>query len=207
MNGVDTRRFRPRLVNGSVRAELGVPAGAPVIGSVGRLDPVKAYEIMIQAFAQLRATWTEGPAPVLVLVGDGPEWARLEALIERYGLRDAARLAGWRSDVENVHAVLDVFTLSSWSEGTSLGLLEAMSTGVCPVVTEVGGSPAILGERLRHRLVRPGDVAALAAAWRDALAHRDRREADGAVARERVEQGFGLDRMVRQYERLYMGEE
>jgi len=207
VNGVDTRRFRPRLVNGSVRAELGVPAGAPVIGSVGRLDPVKAYEIMIQAFAQLRATWTEGPAPVLVLVGDGPEWARLEALIERYGLRDAARLAGWRSDVENVHAVLDVFTLSSWSEGTSLGLLEAMSTGVCPVVTEVGGSPAVLGERLRHRLVRPGDVAALAAAWRDALAHRDRREADGAVARERVEQGFGLDRMVRQYERLYMGEE
>lgn len=86
-------------------------------------------------------------------------------------------------------------------------MLEAMSTGVCPVVTEVGGSPAVLGERLRHRLVRPGDVAALAAAWRDALAHRDRREADGAVARERVEQGFGLDRMVRQYERLYMGEE
>src|SRR2546430_12644195 len=105
------------------------------------------------------------------------------------------------------HAVLDVFTLSSWSEGTSLGLLEAMSTGVCPVVTEVGGSPAILGERLRHRLVRPGDVAALAAAWRDALAHPDRREADGAVARERVEQAFGLDRMVRQYEHLYNGGE
>src|SRR5438132_6170815 len=55
----------------------------------------------------------------------------LAALIERHGLRDAARLAGWRRDVENVHAAFDVFTLPSWSEGTSVALLEAMSTGVC----------------------------------------------------------------------------
>ena len=207
LNGVDARRFQPRPVNGSVRAELDLPVGAPVIGSVGRLDPIKAYDIMIQAFAVLRANWTKGPPPVLVLVGDGPDCARLRALIERLGLRDAARLAGWRRDVENVYALFDVFTLSSWSEGTSLGLLEAMSTGVCPVVTDVGGSPAVLGERLRHRLVRSGDVAALADAWRDALAHPGRRQADGAVARERVERAFDLDTMVRHYERLYTAEE
>ena len=207
LNGVDTVHFRPRPVNGALRRELGLPADVPVIGSVGRLDAVKAYDIMIQGFAVLRANWTDGPAPALVLVGDGPERARLTALIERCGLQDAARLVGWRRDVESVYALFDVFTLSSWSEGTSLGLLEAMSTGLCPVVTAVGGSPVVLGERLRHRLVRPGNPSALADAWRHALAHRDRRVADGAVARERVEQAFGLETMVRQYECIYAGED
>jgi glycosyltransferase involved in cell wall biosynthesis len=207
LNGVDTCRFHPRAVNGALRTELGISPGVPVIGSIGRLDPIKGYDVMIQALGMLRATWTEGPAPVLILVGDGPDQARLGALSERYGLRDAVRLTGWRKDVENVYAALDVFTLSSWSEGTSLALLEAMSTGVCPIVTDVGGSPSVLGERLRHRLVRPGDRAALADAWRDALRQPDRRGADGAVARERVHEAFGLATMVRQYERIYAGEE
>ena len=149
VNGIDTRRFQPRAVNGSLRGELGLPVGAPVIGSIGRLDPIKGYDVMLQAFALLRARWRveEGAAPTLLLVGDGPERARLAALIEREGLCDATRLVGWREDVEQVYPVFDVFSLSSWSEGTSLGLLEAMSCGVCPVVTAVGGSPAALGDR------------------------------------------------------------
>src|SRR5256885_8847196 len=206
VNGVDTERFRPRSLNGSFREALGLPQRAPVIGSIGRLDPIKAYDLMIQAFVLLRAHWAEEPAPVLVLVGDGPDRARLAALIEQHGLRDTARLAGWRRDVENVYPLLDVFTLSSWSEGTSLGLLAAISSGVCPVVTDVGGSPAVLGERFRHRLVRPGDPAALAGGWRGALTHSERREADGAMARARVEQTFDLAAMVREYERIYAGE-
>jgi len=206
VNGVDTERYRPRDANGALRAELGLEARAPVIGSIGRLDAIKAYDVMIEAFVTLRATWGEGPKPVLLLVGDGPEGARLAGLIERHGLRDAARLTGWRKDVDRLYAVFDLFTLSSWSEGTSLGLLEAMSSGVCPIVTAVGGSPAVLGERLRHRLVRPGDATALAAAWRVALSQPDKRKSDGVAARERVEQAFGLRTMVAQYERIYTGE-
>ena len=206
VNGVDTARYRPRPVNGVLRAELGLPAGGPVIGSIGRLDAIKAYDVMIQAFALLQADGCEGPAPALALIGDGPERARLAALIEQKGLRGKARLAGWRKDVEQVYPLFDVFTLSSWSEGTSLGLLEAMSSGVCPIVTEVGGSPAVLGERLHHRLVPPGDAMALATAWRDALAHPARRASDGAVARARVQEAFALETMVREYERIYVGD-
>lgn len=204
VNGVDTARYRPGLDTGALRAELGLPDHGPVIGSIGRLDPIKAYDVMIQAFALLCAG--DQAAPTLVLIGDGPERGRLAELIEQQGLGGKARLAGWRKDVERVYPLLDVFTLSSWSEGTSLGLLEAMSSGVCPIVTDVGGSPAVLGERLRHRLVSPGDPAALAAAWRDALAHPERRAGDGAVARARVQEAFGLDTMVRTYERIYSGE-
>jgi len=204
VNGIDTSRFQPHAVNG-MRRELGLRPGAPVIGSIGRLDPIKAYDVMLEAFAGLRAGWsdTQGAPPNLVLVGDGPEHDRLSALIERYALRDAARLVGWRKDVEDIYPVFDVFTLSSWSEGTSLGLLEAMSCGVCPVVTNVGGSPATLGESLHHRLVPPGHPAALAAAWRDALGDRARRLRDAATARQRVERAFGVGAMVREYERIY----
>jgi len=205
VNGIDTRRFQPQSVNGSLRQELGLPSGAPVIGSIGRLDPIKAYDVMLQAFALLRAGWSDarGAPPSLVVVGDGPEGARLAALIEQLGLRDGARLAGWRKDVENIYPAFDIFTLSSWSEGTSLGLLEAMSSGVCPVVTDVGGSGAALGEGLRHRLVPPGDPVALAAAWGDALGDAARRARDAAAGRRRVEQAFGVEAMVREYERIY----
>jgi glycosyltransferase involved in cell wall biosynthesis len=208
VNGVDTERYRPARVNGALRAELGMPAGAPIIGSIGRLDAIKAYDVMIDAFAALRASWTDaaGPQPVLVLIGDGPERDRLAGLIAARGLERAVHLTGWRRDVDRIYPAFDVFTLSSWSEGTSLGLLEAMSTGVCPIVTAVGGSPAVLGETLRHRLVPPGDPAGMATAWREALQQPDRRRADGAAARERVEQAFGLRAMVRQYERIYAGE-
>jgi glycosyltransferase involved in cell wall biosynthesis len=78
-----------------------------------------------------------------------------------------------------------------------------MSAQLCPVVTDVGGNATVLGARLRHRLVPPRDPAALAAAWRDALAQPDRRSADAVSARARVLEAFTLDAMVRAYERLY----
>src|SRR5437879_4359008 len=72
-NGVDTDRYRPRPANGVLRAELGLEPRAPVIGSIGRLDAIKAYDVMIEAVATLRAAWREEPKAVLRLVGDGAE--------------------------------------------------------------------------------------------------------------------------------------
>jgi len=204
-NGVDTQLFRPRPDPGTVRAQLGLPADAPVIGSVGRLDPIKAYDVMIEAFARLLAAWDDHPRPVLLLAGDGPERARLEALVRARALESAAHLVGWRDDVHDLYATFSLFTLSSWSEGTSLSLLEAMSAGLCPVVTEVGGTPAVLGDGLRHRLVPPRQPEALAAAWRAALRDVECRRADAGLARKRVEEAFGLDAMVRRYEAIYLG--
>jgi glycosyltransferase involved in cell wall biosynthesis len=204
-NGVDTELFRPRADSGKVRAELGVGADVPLIGSIGRLDAIKAYDVMLEAFARLLAVWGEGPRPVLVLGGDGPEEARLTALARAPSLQGAVRLLGWRDDVHDLHGAFTLFTMSSWSEGTSLSLLEAMSAGLCPVVTRVGGNPVVLGDRLQHRLVPSGDPDALAAAWRAALADPERRRADARFARQRVEEAFGLDAMVRRYESIYLG--
>ena len=207
LNGVDTARFTPRTDRVAARRELGLDDDAtPILGSVGRFDAVKRYDLMIEAFASFRAAWHAAPAPVLVMVGEGPEAARLAALVEAHRLQGAVRLLGWHDQVERLLAAFDVFTLSSRSEGTSVSLLEAMSAGVCPVVTDVGGNRAVLGADLRHRLVPEGDAHALAAAWATALGDETRRRADGAAARRRVEERFSLDAMVRAYERLYLGE-
>ena len=82
-------------------------------------------------------------------------------------------------------------------------MLEAMSTGLCPVVTDVGGNRAVLGEQLAHRLVPSEDPAALALAWRLVLSERTARERDGISARGRVKQAFALSTMLCAYERLY----
>ncbi len=118
-------------------------------------------------------------------------------------MADRVHFLGWRDDVQELHAAFTVFTLASRSEGTSLGLLEAMSAGLCPVVTHVGGNAATLGGTLRHRLVPAERPDALATAWLDALADHSRRETDARAARARVEEAYHLDAMVRSYEALY----
>jgi len=161
--------------------------------------------VMLEAFGLLRARWRDAPGPVLVVVGDGAERGRLGVLAQRLGIADGVRLLGWRDDVDDLHAMFDLFTLASRSEGTSVSLLEAMSAGLCPVVTDVGGNGAVLGDILGHRLVPEGDAAALAVAWQRALDGPDGRRRDGAEARSRAVDRFGLGEMVRTYQALYLG--
>jgi len=207
LNGVDTARFRPRPDPGTLRQELGLAPDVPILGSIGRLDYIKGYDVMLHALAQLSAERQRHPLPVLVLAGDGPETSRLQMLVRQLGLERRAFLVGWRQDVEALHAAFTLFTLASRSEGTSVGLLEAMGAGLCPVVTDVGGNAAVLGPSLRHRLVAAENPAALAAAWRDALGDPTRRSADAVAARQRVKHAYDLRTMVRAYERLYVGED
>lgn len=205
-NGVDTTVFQPRREDGTLRRELGLDAAVPIIGSIGRLEAVKAYDVMLRALASLRKDWAHGPAPVLAIAGDGAEREPLQALARALGLdARALRFLGWRDDVHVLHSAFTVFTLSSLSEGTSVSLLEAMSAGLCPIVTNVGGNPAVLGKALQHRLVPSRDVERLAAAWRAALLDPAARRLDAAAARHRVEEAFDLGAMVRKYETLYLG--
>lgn len=202
-NGVDTARYAPHPGDGSVRRELGLAPDAPMIGSVGRLEAVKGYDVMLAAFAQLVAAMPEHRSPALVLIGDGSERTRLEADATRLGIAERVHFRGWRSDIERHLAEFDLFTMSSHSEGTSVSLLEAMSAGLCPVVTRVGGNAVVLGDALAHRLVPPRDPAALAAAWAAAITDAEARTRDARTARQRVLDDFSLDAMVRAYEHLY----
>ena len=202
-NGVDTERYTPRQPDATIRRELSIESSSPIIGSVGRLELVKGYDVLVAAFARLLRGWTDEPTPVLVLVGEGSERAVLQKLAADLGVQDSVRFVGWRSDIERLLGEFTVFAMSSHSEGTSVSLLEAMSSGVCPVVTNVGGNSFVLGSALSHRLVPPREPALLSEALVDALRDKPRRETDAVCARSRVEATFGLDAMVRQYESIY----
>jgi len=202
-NGVDTERYVPRDDDSDFRTEIGIAPDVPVIGSVGRLETIKGYGVMIDAFARLRASWTTSPNPILVLVGDGSERQLLEQSAAALGIADSVHFLGWRSDIERIARSFTLFSMSSHSEGTSVSLLEAMSSGLCPVVTNVGGNAAVLGDELKHRLVPAADPEALALALAGAICNPEQLRRDAATARQRVVQQFGLDAMVSSYETLY----
>jgi glycosyltransferase involved in cell wall biosynthesis len=202
-NGVDTERHAPKVDDGDFRNELGIAMNVPIVGSVGRLEPVKGYGVMVAAFARVLTAWSAAPAPVLVLVGDGSERAALERSASELGISASVHFVGWRSDIERVSRAFSIFAMSSHSEGTSVSLLEAMSAGLCPVITDVGGNAAVLGPELAHRLVPAADPDALAGALSRALLDDAARARDSRTARDRVVQHFGLDAMVHSYESLY----
>jgi glycosyltransferase involved in cell wall biosynthesis len=202
-NGVDTERYIPRDDDGDFRSEIGIASDVPVIGSVGRLEPIKGYEVMIDAFARLLTKDEHTPAPVLVLVGDGSERGALERTASTLGIADSVHFLGWRSDIERITRSFTIFSMSSHSEGTSVSLLEAMSSGLCPVVTSVGGNAAVLGPELSHRLVPAADPDRLAVALSEAIRDTAASSRDARLARERIVNQFGLNAMVNRYEALY----
>jgi glycosyltransferase involved in cell wall biosynthesis len=206
-NGVDVNRFRPRPDSGRVRGELAIPPDVPILGSIGRLEPIKGYDVMLEALAEMVKAWPSGRAlPHLVIAGDGSARPALELRQAELGIADQIHFLGWRDDVDDLLSCFSVFTMSSRSEGTSVGLLEAMSSGLCPVLTRVGGNEAVLGPDLAHRLVPTENPPALAMAWREALTDCEGRTRDGVRARLRIEESFSLEVMVRQYQRLYCAE-
>jgi len=200
-NGVDVSRFKARAPSGALRHEFKLAEGQPIIGSVGRLEAVKGYDVVIRAFARL-PRGPEAAPPVLVIAGEGSERAGLERLASELGVANRVFLPGWRDDPEDLYAHFCCFVLGSWSEGTSVSLLEAMASGLPPVVTAVGGNPAVLGSELAAQAVPPGDPVKLAEAVGRVLEAR-RAEEIGARARRRAEEHFSLDAMVSAYDRLY----
>lgn len=203
VNGVDTDRLRPRFLASSIRARIDVPEGVPVIGSVGRLEPIKNYALAIRAFAGLEGHFVAGRAPYLVLIGDGSERHELELLAAKLGVAQRVKFLGWRDDADELYHAFDIFTMTSHSEGTSISLLEAMATGTCPIVTDVGGNRAVLGPDLASLLVPDSSEAALTSAWRFHLENPSIAAAMARQARLRVERSFSLARMAEQHATLY----
>jgi glycosyltransferase involved in cell wall biosynthesis len=197
-NGVDTVRFAPE----PARSGAAQFSRKFVIGSVGRLDRVKGFDVMLDAFDSFYAQ-RRGLDVDLVIVGDGPERNTLVKRIEQSPHRERIHLTGWAGDIETVLRTFDLFTMTSWSEGTSMSLLEAMSTGVCPVVTDVGGNAHVLGSGLSHRLVKPGNTQEIAAAWLRAVDDPGRLQDDRRMARERAVGHFSVKAMAVAYETLY----
>jgi glycosyltransferase involved in cell wall biosynthesis/uncharacterized protein (DUF362 family) len=198
-NGIDTATFRPPAGGmREARVQLGIPDDAVLIGSVGRLSPEKNYVLLVQAVA--RAAQTENLR--LVLVGDGADRARIQSEIDALNLKGKCRITGLQQDVLPWLQAMDIFCLSSDTEGLSISLLEAGACGLPCVVTDVGGNAEIVADGVSGVVVPCGDVNALAAAL-ERLVHGDVRRRMGEAARRVVEERYSMDTMVREYERVY----
>ena len=203
-NGIRIQALATEAERRGVRAELGIDASALVLGSVGRLDPVKAIDRLVAAFADLFHSGAWQPASlVLLLVGEGSDRVELERQVEALGVGGMVRFMGQRSDVHRLLGAMDVFVQTSLSEGTSLAVLEAMAAGVPVVATAVGGTPDVLGKEGADQLVGVGDHAALTAALARLLHDPTERERQRARGRQRVEQTYSFEMMACSYLELY----
>jgi sugar transferase (PEP-CTERM/EpsH1 system associated) len=204
-NGVDVQRFTPREAREPIEGCPFVDPGLAIIGAVGRLDTVKDHANLASAFVRvlrehpaLRATLR------LVIVGEGPERSRVEAILEGGGVRGLAWLPGARHDVPAVLRGLDLFVLPSFGEGVSNTILEAMAAGLPVVATRVGANADLVADGDTGCIVPPSDDAALASAIAGYATDPQRAIAHGRAGRLRVEQRFSLQRMIDRYHRLYL---
>jgi len=190
----------PARTGADVRAELGIAADAPVLVSVAHLRPQKAFPVLVGAAADLRQRY---PALRVLIVGDGGERARLEALIESQGLADTVTLLGHRRDVTDVLGAANVAVCCSDYEGTPLAVLEYMAAGKAVVATNVGGVPDIVQDGVTGLLVPPRSPADLAARVDELLGESDRAARMGAEGRQLQRAQFTISAMVSHLERIY----
>jgi glycosyltransferase involved in cell wall biosynthesis len=203
-NGIDAELFRPSAAaRRALRAELGLPDSATLIGLLARYHPQKDHPSFLRAAAHLAARHQDVH---FILAGTqvDPQNPELTRLVAELGLGGRVHLLGERGDMPQLTAGLDIATsASAFGEGLSLALAEAMAAGVPCAVTDVGDSALLVGQT--GRVVTPRDPLALAGAWDDLIAlGLAGRATLGIAARERVLQRFGIAAMLRSYEQLHM---
>ncbi len=160
---------------------------------VGRLAGVKGVPLLLAAFAALHAA---DPETRLVLIGDGPDRAALEAEVARRGLAEVVEFRGYRSQSEVAEALseTDLFVLPSFAEGVPVVLMEAMAAGVPVITTRIAGIPELVDDGVSGLLVSPGQEAPLQEAMEALLRDPERRRAMGAAGRATVVAEFDVDR-------------
>lgn len=228
LNGVDTGRFHSGSDAVYAKEAVGLPPDSVVAGSVGRLSPEKNYTLLIRAFAKVvngyqlavdgggkqgaryRLPWKSekiadkrASGVRLLLVGDGPDKAVLQGEVARLGINEYVLFPGAQADVLAWLRAMDVFCLSSDSEGTPVALLEGGAMGLPAIVTRVGGCPEIVKNGENGYVVDVGDVENYAVALSNVCGDQGKRSEMGRAARRQVEQSYSLRMTVDSYVALY----
>jgi len=182
---------------GRLRSSLAIPPDAPLVGIIGRLVPIKAVDVLIDALALV-------PPPThLAVVGDGEERPRLEALAASSGLAGRVHFTGWVHDVPAAVADCDVVALTSRNEGTPVALIEALAAARPVVATAVGGVPSVVMPDRTGLLVPPDDPPAVAAAITALLTDPALAARLASTGRVHVRDTYGAGRLLRDIRALY----
>jgi sugar transferase (PEP-CTERM/EpsH1 system associated) len=196
-NGVDTEHFKP------VKRRTVGANGKKVIGTIGRFDPIKNQQILLDVCKQLNEI--DGGIKDKInfaIVGDGPQYHNLKEKIEAEGLQDYFWLPGAKYNIAEILNDFYIFVLPSIAEGVPITLLEAMSTALPVVCSRVGGIPEVVTED-SGILVQSGDSDSLTKAILKLLNNKELAKQYGENARKRVVESFSIMSMVNRYQTLY----
>jgi len=193
INGIDIKRFQ--IANSSSSIDDLVR-----VGIIARLAPVKDIATLVRAMSIVRH---HNPHILLSIIGDGSERDSLESLVRELGLGNVVTFHGFRRDIPQMLQEIDIFTLSSLSEGTSITLLEAMASGKPVVVTNVGGNSAIVEQGVNGFLVPAGEPELLAQSLLKLADDPMLRQTMATANINKVVKYYSIQAMARGYEALY----
>jgi sugar transferase (PEP-CTERM/EpsH1 system associated) len=202
-NGVDTQRFRPRPEERiSLRKRFGLPQERFIVGTVGRTVTIKDHPTLLRA---VESMVLKGIAAHALLVGSGPELERNRQLAKDSSvLAGRVTFVGSSDEVPDILNTMDVFALTSISEGMSNTLLEAMATGLPVIATNVGGNPEVVVDGASGWLFQPRDAEALASRLISLASDENQRRQLSLAARQQTVERFSLARMLNDYSNLYL---
>ena len=198
--GIDLSRYLGNENGGSLRAELGLPADVPLIGTVAILRRKKGHAELLEAVPLVLARFPEAH---FVFAGDGPQQQNLEQRISELGLQGKVHMLGLRRDVVNVLQSLDLFVLPTHQEALGTAFIEAAAVGIPAIGTRVDGVPEAIADGETGLLVPLEDSSAIAAAIIALLADPARRRAMGEAAQARVRKLYSREVMVQNMLALY----
>lgn len=181
---------------GLLRSKLGLEAETPLIGSIGRLTPIKDLATLLQAMVQV-------PHAHLAVLGDGESRHDLQKMTWSLDLGERVHFVGWCRDIPAAMSDMDLVVLSSLNEGTPVSLIEAAASAKAVVATDVGGVRYVVDHEETGLLCRPREPEALAAHIRTLLGDPDLRLRMGGSGRQKVRRLFHKDRLVNEISQLY----
>ena len=205
--GVDLTRFHPAVDGATVREELWASDGIPLVGLVANVRGSKGHRYLLEAAP---AVLREFPATRVVIVGAGVGFDDVRRRVRELDLERQVLMLGFRRDIPEVLAALDVLVLPSIkSEGASQVIVQALAVGTPVVATSVGGSPELIHDGETGRLVPPADAGALAAAIADLLRDpkraRDMARAGQAIVRKTLSLDLVMERTTTIYDEVLAG--
>jgi glycosyltransferase involved in cell wall biosynthesis len=199
-NAIDPVRYAPITSLAEAKSGLGLDPERLVVGYVGRLEAQKGIEYLLQAAQQVLAS-KENVA--FVLIGEGKLERAARQMLAALGIEGQVLLLGYRTDIPQVLAALDVFVLPSLYEGLPYTLLEAMAAGRAVVATEVVGNRDLVQHGKTGMLVPARQARALGSTFLHLLSAADERERLGEAAFKAARQRATPDQMAQQVVELY----
>lgn len=208
-NGVDTNKFSGKYDTANLRAQIyerfkfKINAGDLILGNIGSLKPGKNQKMLLSAIRRIKADGVSSNIKV-IMVGEGPDRAMLEKFISDFSLEEEILLLGYRDDIPELLSLFNVLVLCSIknTEGLSNVILEAMSSGITVISTETTGTAEVIRDNDNGFLVKTPDELI----EKIKLLNSDRalRAAMGARAKEFIRQNYALEKMLQNYERVYL---